>query len=561
MGNSWYVSPTGNSVNDGKTPQTPLDFATAINGSKSQNPTIVQPGDTIWMLPGTYKPPTSDGFFAYLQGQPGNPILIRNYQQGRVTLDGANCAFVLALGDNEGGVCQYVWIWPQASNQNPQGCIELIDSSGVRDVALATDPNPIAFGFADYGPGNKFINCVVHDTTEGISSYDASPGAEYTGNLIYYNGYNAPDRVHGHGIYIQNIVAYKTVLDCIVGDNFCNGIQAYGSGGASITGLSFAGCLLYNTASLPSPHYQYNIVLGNGENNYNNNFDSMYSYLTLAQRYGFVNFGQYAASSQCSCTNSVFVGGYGGPAVEGMGSPFTFTGNRVLNIQPDSTGVPISLLRLGQFANQSLSGFTWDNNQYFGLNELWGVGTYAADANLNYTDTGGTDLTLAQWQAKTGFDAHSTYQDANPSENWIYVRPNKYASKRGHVCIYNWLNQNSVAVDLSSILAPGDSFVIQDAQNFFGASLLQGTYQGGTVSIPMVGLTKAAPLGVGTPAHTAPAYGTFVVIGPSQDIRSPRKLKFPVVVGAPRPEGAAVRRLQLSLLARPSKSSPRSRPI
>src|SRR5205085_1426750 len=69
---------------------------------------------------------------------------------------------------------------------------------------------------------------------------------------------------------------------------------------------------------------------------------------------------------------------------------------------------------------------------------------------------------------------------------------------------------------LSGILSPGDNFVIQDAQNFYGAPVASGSYAGGGVAIPMVNLPKVRPTGSGlaAPAHTAPLFGTFVVMAP-----------------------------------------------
>ena len=67
-------------------------------------------------------------------------------------------------------------------------------------------------------------------------------------------------------------------------------------------------------------------------------------------------------------------------------------------------------------------------------------------------------------------------------------------------------------MDLSSILAPNDAYVVLDAQNYYGTPVAQGTYTGSTVSIPMMGLAKAQPHGFDPPAHTAPLFGTFIVM-------------------------------------------------
>ncbi|HKC24553.1 MAG TPA: dockerin type I domain-containing protein, partial [Thermoanaerobaculia bacterium] len=47
---------------------------------------------------------------------------------------------------------------------------------------------------------------------------------------------------------------------------------------------------------------------------------------------------------------------------------------------------------------------------------------------------------------------------------------------------------------------------------FYGAPVLSGTYQGGSVSFPMTGLAPAAPAGMAAPAPTGPEFNVFVVL-------------------------------------------------
>jgi hypothetical protein len=83
---------------------------------------------------------------------------------------------------------------------------------------------------------------------------------------------------------------------------------------------------------------------------------------------------------------------------------------------------------------------------------------------------------------------------------------------RGHIIIYNWSLAASVPVDLSPVLAKGDAFAVWNVQDLFGTPVLSGTYSGGTVSIPMTGVTPPTPQG-GTrmPPRTAPEFDVFVV--------------------------------------------------
>ena len=208
-------------------------------------------------------------------------------------------------------------------------------------------------------------------------------------------------------------------------------------------------------------------------------------------------------------------------AVEGVAGPFVFTGNKIYT-RPSATRE----VTLGQYANQTpLVGYTWDNNQYFGLNVFF-RGTYDGSS-----ESGGSNQPFAQWQSNTGLDVHSTFTGAAPTGTWIYVRPNKYEQKRANITIYNWDLSATVNVDLSNVLAVGDQFVIRDAQNFFAGPLVSGKYAGGTVSIPMTNLQKAVASGFAAPAHTAPLLGTFVVlpatassVQPAPDYGGPGKI-------------------------------------
>src|ERR1700722_12127478 len=92
--NTWYVSPSGTSSGNGSL-LTPWDLQTALD-----QPAAVQPGDTILMLPGTYRAPTLDGFTSNLNGTAANPIIVRNYygndySQPHAVIDASGVAFAL----------------------------------------------------------------------------------------------------------------------------------------------------------------------------------------------------------------------------------------------------------------------------------------------------------------------------------------------------------------------------------------------------------------------------------------------------------------------------------
>jgi hypothetical protein len=106
----------------------------------------------------------------------------------------------------------------------------------------------------------------------------------------------------------------------------------------------------------------------------------------------------------------------------------------------------------------------------------------------------------------------SLYLSSRPDAPDVIVQPNTYEPGRAHVTVYNWPHQDTVAVDLSGVLAVGADYEIRNAQNFFGPVVASGRYAGGPVAIPMSGLASAAPVGWTAPAVTGPEFNVFVVL-------------------------------------------------
>ena len=455
-----YVSVTGSVLGTG-TISNPWDLQTALN-----QPAAVQRGDKIWLRAGIYRSASSNGFVSNLNGTASSPIVVRNYNREHATIDGIGTEYTLAVYGS------YTWFWG----------LEFMDSNPAR---VSSTTNPIqSWGPSIYGPGIKLINNIIHDTAQGVSAFNQSPNSEFTGNLVYYNGYYAPDRQHGEGMYMQNITGLKTLAGNFVGDNFDEGMQIYGSGNANVQGFRIHDNTLYNTSSFPGLTYQYNIIVAGGATRRDIQVVNNYSYFTPSAVYGFVDLGQYTPGVDMLATGNVFVGGYTAFDMEGQAGPVTFTGNKVYT----ETGAA-HLVSLILYGNETIGSYTWDSNTYFGLNSFYFV------INLPFTG----------WQSATGFDSHSTYTPNSPTGLWTYITPNPYEPGRANITVFNWNLTSSVAVDFSTFMTPGASYVVRDAQNFYGPVVASGVYSGGTVSIPMTGLTPAPP-------HTAPQFGTFVVM-------------------------------------------------
>jgi hypothetical protein len=136
---------------------------------------------------------------------------------------------------------------------------------------------------------------------------------------------------------------------------------------------------------------------------------------------------------------------------------------------------------------------------------------------VNGTFVGTPGLLLSKWTSINQSEAVNYAFSAKPTTgNQVFVRPNLYEPGRGHVVVYNWANDPSVAVDLSPVLTAGRTYEIRSVCDLWGEPKVSGTYDGGMVSIPMTSHPAPAPVGR-TPDRPPPAcggtFGVFLVVG------------------------------------------------
>ena len=121
------------------------------------------------------------------------------------------------------------------------------------------------YGVVTRAPGIRFINLVVHDNANGVGVWAESVGSDVYGNIIYNNGWQAPDRAHGHGIYTQNEHGVRRLADNIVFNQFSHGIHAYGSEMAHLDNITLEGNIVFNNGALAADsEYVRNLLLGGG---------------------------------------------------------------------------------------------------------------------------------------------------------------------------------------------------------------------------------------------------------------------------------------------------------
>ena len=456
----FYVSPTASSNGTGSF-SNPWQLDTALN-----QPSAVHAGDTIWLRGGTY----TGTHTSLLSGSASSPIIVRQYPGERATLDGGGPGQTYTTLSVAG---KYTWYWGfeimssdtrRQSAQPGSSPTDIYRPDGIQIVQNSST-----------GSGLKFINLTIHDARQGISYWKEAVDSEVSGCLIYYNGWDAPDRGHGHGIYTQNQTGTKRMVDNIIFQQFGGGIQAYGSSAAFLNNFWAEGNTNFENGSLSNMGASDNLLVG-GFVVTNN--DTILSNMLYFNAVGDIPTAAFHYGYTTGCTNG------------------TVTGNYVAANSDLSNCAPVSMT----------------GNTYYGTIDGFSPGQYP----------------------------NNTYLSARPTGTKVFVRPNQYEAGRANITIFNWNLNNSVSVDLSAVLPVGTGYEIRNANDFFGAPVTSGTYAGGSVTIPMTGLSVAAPVGWSAPAPLGPEFGVFVLLpaspaGTPTPTAPPTSTRTPTVVATKTP--------------------------
>ncbi len=469
-----YVAPNGSSTGDGSLSR-PWDLQTALN-----QPATVKPGDIIWVRAGTYGG-GSTIFYSRLVGTAAAPIVVRGYPGERATINGW-----LQVGccdqNPQPNMGSYVWFWGLEFSSS------ITDRTGGADGSSA-----ILDGVDTWALGSKFINNIVHDTRNGFGMWQEGPDAEAYGNIVYFNGFQGPDRGHGHGFYVQNNTGTKTISNNIIFDQFDNGMQFYGSSASNVKNIVVQGNVSFNNGALAAPTsvglaYADDVVVAIGSGAQGIQLLNNYFYFTPSLNLGNNELGWTNPNVDMVCRGNYFMGGFEAVAL-GNWSSVVFQNNTIYS--RDKYEVLVN-------STVPVSGFTWNNNTYYGsgIFQINGAGTF-----------------FSGWPAKSGLDSQSTFHSGEPTGVWTFVMPNHYEPGRANIVVYNWDHAASVALDVSGTMTSGARYEIVDAQNYFGPPVAAGTYDGKPISVPMTGLTVAVPNGnVATvPTHTSPEFAAFVL--------------------------------------------------
>ena len=469
----WYVASNGGSGTAG-TSTSPWSLTYALAGAGGR----IRPGDTVWVRGGTYK--AYEWTQPKVSGTSSAPIIFRAYPSERATISSEGM-FTIDGSDT--------WWWGLEFTFK-DWTTRTSSEAGSHPTAI---PGPLSTVYVT-GSRIRIINCLVHDTGDGIAVQDGATAVELTGNLVWYTGWQGPDRPHGHAFYLQNAGASPiTVRDNLAWDSFDIGAQAYGGGGVLIRNMRFDGNAFWGNATLGNQSASQVILGGDGDGQdltFTNNVVYDTQSLVGAMRFGYNTGVQYY---RYTISDNWFIGG--GPTMRIWNlNQSSFTNNVTWNPRC-SDGCRMDFLG-------NRSGWSWSGNTHYG-------NAGAIDWSYNNSNKTWTD-----WKTSTGLGGGDTYA-ASPSGQKILVRASPYEKGRANVVVLSLSGAGTASVDLTGVLQPGQAFEVRNAQNYYGSPVVTGTYSGGAVTLPLSGLTKATITGSApkAPQSTGTLFNAFVVIG------------------------------------------------
>ncbi len=294
----FYVAPNGRPDGDGSKDR-PWDLVTAL-----AQPSMVKPGDTIWLRGGRYVVPggpwSGASFVSYLTGSPGASITVRQYPGERAILDSVSSAGspLIVYG-------AWTTYW---------GFEVMISDPGRTANAPGPDPKTPrgqSAGVVIRGAHTKFINLIVHDT--GHEAFFAGADiqdVELYGNIIFFNGWQGPDHGWGHGIYLGNDTGTKRVVDNLIFQDFGWGLHLYGSPPAGLNNFYVEGNIIFNEGELAG-NFAANILIGGEYGSVANNpvVLNNYTYFSRVVGNGENNLGWVAGCTNPLLRNNYFAGG------------------------------------------------------------------------------------------------------------------------------------------------------------------------------------------------------------------------------------------------------------
>jgi len=359
--------------------------------------------------------------------------------------------------------------------------LELMQSDPVANGQDALDAS---------GPSKKFINLVIHDAgKQGFSFYDAGGVSELYGSIIYNNGTHEE---LDHGVYAVNDAGTKYIRDNIVFNNLAYGIHVFATTDHPV---------------LADVHAEGNVTFDNG------------SISTLGMVKSNLLMGGDAPTKKMHALNNRL---YFAPPATGSNARFGVAGqnNGDVEVRNNYSVGGATGLQLESWQTAIVENNTWLGSEDMVYLTTSTTPGYTWVGNTWYRDPAApawryqeTPYTFDAWRTATGLGASDQTSADGPTGQTVFVQPNQYEPGRAHLIVYNWSGEATALVDVSGVLQLGDRYEVHNAQDFFGAPVATGVYDGSPLAVSMAGVEPPVPLGrsTATPPRTAPFFDVFVL--------------------------------------------------
>jgi hypothetical protein len=510
-GGEYFISPTATVSGQG-TLANPWRMQHVLY-SGPLNRADIAAGSAFWARGGTYTwdagDNSLDGIFTFsMNGTSNSLVRFKCYPGETCTLDpNAHC--------DSGTACHVAIVSGDYVELN--GFV-LTNSDASRKVITECGSNPNnapVRAMKCVGTGCRIVNNTASNLGEGLTSQAGGDAGQWIGNIVYNNGWQAPDRSHGHGGYFQNTTtAVKRVEHGVFFRNMQFQFKAFSQSGGPVKYMSFSrnvamGKGLGANGTGPGDGNRGVDVQGGDVDNHT--WDR--NYLLGAE---FTFNADLTIADAAVITNNHFDGATKLQRLRGG----TVNNNVFSNVFNDSVGTWDFVFDADASADTCPEAVTsLAGNKWYAINTLDNMFRPAPNTSWAAFQAACTTMSGGTYDSTT-YPARGT-SPSGAATNYTYAYRNSEDASKGVVVIYNWQNLSSVNVDVSPILTAGDPYEIVDLQNLAGGSVASGTYAGGNLAFDMTLTAIEAPSGSwgadpGLECTTGSEPGTFPLLDVSQ---------------------------------------------
>lgn len=459
----YFVSPAGRADNDGSAAR-PWSLTHAFSA-----PLRIQPGDTVQLLTGRY----SGLFRSRLTGTRARPIVIVGADSARPILDGG-----LII---EGSDAKYIDLEIMSSDPVRQTLVPGSAPAGLPRTNHSIEVN---------APRINLLGLVIHDLGNALFAGILAEDLVIEGCVVYNNGWNGPDRSHGHGFYLQNRrPSKKRIAGNVLFHQFSTGIKISGTSIAWLENVDVLDNVTFDNGAPVSPQrgFSWNIFHQGGEQR-----SAALSFIRNVMVHSDDNtqgFKINAAAVAPGTDRLLFednllqgraaIGPWMGTVVRNniFAMPFSapIRGTPILEVWAPSISAPMVE--------------AWSQNRYIvQASRAWPFGF----------QVGGrwTVLTFDEWRQQTGADRTGSIAVA-PTPITV-TRTIPLDSLPGRAVIVHWsISQSgSFTPDLSRVLRSGQRFAIRHVFSLNGPPVASGVYTGQPISLSAVSPPAPDPIGL-----------------------------------------------------------------